>query len=505
MNPKASGEQALDPLQSALDLAVTYGPAILKVIAIAIIGWIVALVIRAATRTVLQKVNANRHAKSLFGEDVDVANGVATAVYFLCMLVVLIAIASAVQIEAVSGPIQALANPIFAFLPRLVAAIVIGIVGWALATVLRTLVTRLLGKTSLDEKLSTSAGTTPLSETLGTVLYGVVLLLTVPLVLDVLQLTGLLEPVQAMFAEALSFIPNVLAAIVIGVVGWFIAKILRDLVASLSSTIGADKLGARLGLSEEQPLSKLFGLIVYVLVLVPTVISALQVLGIEAITRPATSMLQMMMAAVPNIVGAALIIAIAYGVATIVAPLVGNVASAVGLNKIPKMLGVEALVGENTLARFLEGLVKFIILVFAAIEAGARLGFEAFAGLLSSFIDFGADVLLGTVILVVGFVIARFAYRAILSVGGEGATVLANIARVAIIGLVLAMGLGAMGVANDIVELAFGLTIAAVAVAFALAFGLGGREAAKQLTQHAVDRWIPSQQVATKPSADGEK
>jgi hypothetical protein len=58
------------------------------------------------------------------------------------------------------------------------------------------------------------------------------------------------------------------------------------------------------------------------------------------------------------------------------------------------------------------------------------------------------------------------------------------VAHLAILGLVIAMGLRAMGIADDIVNLAFGLTLGAVAVAVALAFGLGGREAAGRQMEH---------------------
>ena len=62
-------------------------------------------------------------------------------------------------------------------------------------------------------------------------------------------------------------------------------------------------------------------------------------------------------------------------------------------------------------------------------------------------------------------------------------------ARIAILGVVIAMGLRAMGIANEIVELAFGLSFGAVAVAVALSFGLGGREAAGKLAEHWLQRW----------------
>ncbi len=61
-------------------------------------------------------------------------------------------------------------------------------------------------------------------------------------------------------------------------------------------------------------------------------------------------------------------------------------------------------------------------------------------------------------------------------------------ARVAILALVIAMGLRAMGIADDIVNLAFGLTLGAAAVAAALSFGLGGREAAGRQMEYWLSR-----------------
>jgi hypothetical protein len=102
--------------------------------------------------------------------------------------------------------------------------------------------------------------------------------------------------------------------------------------------------------------------------------------------------------------------------------------------------------------------------------------------LVSTFIKFGGDVLLGGAILVIGFWLANLAYDAISRANER--TGVARLARIAIIGLVIAMGLRAMGIADDIVNLAFALTFGSAAVAFALAFGLGGREAAGRQMEH---------------------
>ena len=83
-----------------------------------------------------------------------------------------------------------------------------------------------------------------------------------------------------------------------------------------------------------------------------------------------------------------------------------------------------------------------------------------------------------------GFWLAGIAHAAVIRVSGESAAVLAGILRAAILGLVFAMGLRAMGIADDIVNLAFGLVLGSLAVAFALSFGLGGREAAGKQMEH---------------------
>jgi hypothetical protein len=84
----------------------------------------------------------------------------------------------------------------------------------------------------------------------------------------------------------------------------------------------------------------------------------------------------------------------------------------------------------------------------------------------------------------VGFWLSRLAADAIRGLTGSTTSFLAGLARFAILGLVFAMGLRAMGIADDIINLAFGLTLGAVAVAVALSFGLGGREAAGEQMTH---------------------
>ena len=109
-------------------------------------------------------------------------------------------------------------------------------------------------------------------------------------------------------------------------------------------------------------------------------------------------------------------------------------------------------------------LIIFFTVLFASVEAANRVGFSASSGIVATFIEFGGQILLGSVIIAVGFWLSNIAHGALSRGGSAGA---ANIGRFAILGLVLAMGLRAMGLADDIVNPAFGLTLARTAAQLA--------------------------------------
>jgi hypothetical protein len=234
-------------------------------------------------------------------------------------------------------------------------------------------------------------------------------------------------------------------------------------------------------------LSRLVGLLVYIFVFVPALIAALNALRIEAISAPATQMLGAFMAAVPNVFGAALILVVAWVVSRFIASLATSVLGGVGFDTVPEKLGLaRAFQGEITPSQLVGRIIVFFIMLFATIEAANRVGFAQVSKLGAMLIEFSAQVLLGVVIIAVGFWLSNLAHGAVRRVAGANAGPVASITRFAILGLVVAMGLRAMGLANDIVNLAFALTLGSVAVA--LSFGLGGREAAGRQMEHWLSR-----------------
>lgn len=460
-------------------------PSILGALGILILGWFVAMAVRAGVRKGLGIMNVNQRLRSTTGAEMDIEGGVAVGTYYVILLVVLVAFFNALSLELVSGPLRALVDQVLAFVPKLVAGGILMLIVWIVATLLRTLVTKGLQATTLDERLSADAGMRPISENMGNVVFWLIVLLFLPAILGALEIEGLLGPVQAMVNEMLGMLPNVFGAVLIGVVGWFLAKIVRDLVSNLLTAAGTDRLGERVGLRGTMSLSHLIGLVVYILILVPAVIAALQALEIEVITGPATGMLHEMMAAIPDIFAAAIILGIAFAVARLVSNLLGTLLGGLGFDALPEKLGLgQIFTGQTTPSSLVGKVIAFFIMLFAVVEATSQLGFDQVSNLVAMFTEFGGQVLLGSAIIAIGFWLSNLASQAILRIHGAQSGGVANIARFAILGLVIAMGLRAMGLANEIVNLAFGLTLGAIAVAVALSFGLGGREAAGKQMEH---------------------
>jgi hypothetical protein len=513
-----------DSLTSSLGV---YLPSILGALAVLVIGWIIALLAAAGTRKGLAKLRTNERLAAQTNSSVDFERVAGRIVFWAILLLAILGMFSVLRVEGVSGPLSTLATTVMEYLPRLLLAILLAAIAWLVATVLRTVVGKALGATTLDERLSQSAEVPPLSQTMANVVYWLVLLLFLPAIVGALQIEGLMLPLSNMTADLLGILPNLFAAIVIGVVGFIIAKVVRGLVTNLLASTGVDRLSQRNEATEGLRLSELGGLLAFILVIVPTLIAALDALRIQAISVPLTDMLDMFLAAIPNLLAATAILVVAWFVGRLVADLVARLLASLGFDRLPERLGMghafapagataaatttteygttatppptaspattgtgTAGTGRLTLSELAGRVALFFVMLFATVEAAHRLGFVGVRDLLATFITFGADVLLGLVIFVVGYWLANLAATAIQRANRDNAVGLARIARVAILGLVIAMGLRAMGVADDIVNLAFGLVLGAVAVAVALAFGLGGREAAGAVARRWAEQYL---------------
>ena len=470
-------------------------------IAILVVGWLIAVIVSAICRRVLRRTDIdNRIAGWVVGEEaaarVEVEKWTAKGIYYVLMLFVLVGFFQAVGLTIVTEPLKEMLVYVFTFAPRILSAGLLLIFAWILGRVLRFLVVRGLTAASIDERLGESAGLEEpgrltISQNVGNAVYWLVFLLVLPAVLSTLALDGLLSPIRDMLDEITGFLPNLFAGGVILFIGWLTARIVQRVVASLLAATGIDGAGERAGMDTvlgKSSLSALVGAVVYAFILILAAIAALDALQFDAISIPASSMLTTVMNAVPAIFIAGVLLLVAYLAGRLVGGLVTDLLTRAGFNSVPARLGVgsEPAEGERTLSELVGYLLLVAFMLFAAIEAADLIGFAGLSDLISQLTEFVGHVALGLVIFGLGLYLANLAAGIVLARAGEGGGLLSTAVRTAILILAAAMALRQMGLANEIINIAFGLLLGAVAVAIALAFGLGARDiAAKE-----VERWL---------------
>ncbi len=334
---------------------------------------------------------------------------------------------------------------------------------------------RMLSKVAVLRRENPDGSVTDLVSPIASLVKAVLTIFVLMAVLQHFGLTDVLAPLKEMVNKFMTAIPNVIGAGVIGYAGWVIAKIVSQLVGAGLGKVDA-QLAEKTG-NKDIKISKFGSALIFAVILLPIAVSALGVLNIPAISDPASAMIQKLMAAVPNIIGAAIILLVVYFAARFVIFILGGLLEGMNINALPEKLGIQGLFTENFTPVKLVGFgIMFFSMVAAATAAVNILQIDVISQIFSKVLEFGGGLLIGGVILIIGNFLGALAYNKLSAHGNAG---LANIARIAILGLVLAMGLKAMGLADNIVTMAFGFTLGSAAVAAALAFGLGGRDAAK--------------------------
>ncbi|WP_434353045.1 mechanosensitive ion channel [Psychrobacter sp. HD31] len=466
------------------------GPAgsVIGAILFFVIGWIIALILAAVVRKMLGSVNVNQRMNSATNQQYDIEGIVAKIVFWFAFMLAIATALEQLNLQSISAPFANMINQVLSFVPSIIGAAAIGLIGWVIATVIRNLITVALSKTTMDEKLTAQAGVQPMSNTIADVIYWFILLLVLTLVLNQLGMTSLLEPLNGMIAKITGFLPNALLAAFTFFVGYIAAKILRGITTNLVAATNVQSLVSKAGVSEKTSLPNLAGSAVFLVVVLTALVMALNTLKVDVIARPATNMIDKMMGAIPNILMAVVVLTAFYFISKLIADLVKGLLVNTEVNSLPSKLGI---ISDDEcscqLTDLIGNAIVFFAMLFGVILAADLLGFDQISEMVTMFINFGADVILGAIIMVIGFWLANLV-AGFVSNSEQGSTFLANTVRVLIMGLVIAMGLKAMGIADSIVNLAFGLTLGAVAVAFALSFGLGGQEAAARYLRNLQDK-----------------
>ncbi len=491
----------LAPIQNVINQLLGYAPQLLGGVLILFVGFILARVVRQVLTGVLQAAGSERLAARLgieksFGEG-GLAGLIASIVFVLILLPVVTSALQSLGLTGVLFPVQNVLNQLLGYVPQLLGAGIILVVGAFVARLVRQILTNVLqaaGSETLAAKLGmgNAFGAGGLAGLIGSVVFAMILLPVLMAALQSLGLNSVTAPIQSMIEQVLGFLPKLIGAMVILAVGFFIARLVRQILTNILQAAGSEKLAVSLGMGDSLGGSGLAGLIsggVFVLMMLPVVAAALQPLGLESVTHPVSGLLQTILRLLPRFAAAAALMVVAWVIGRTVKRIVENVAQ----KQLANMSGGVKLQRPNllkpqSLPEVLGALVLTGIMILATIQASEVIGFASLSSIISNMGAIAAQVLSGLIVLAIGLFLANFVANIVDNTSIPNARGLASLSRIAIILLSGAMALRQMGVANDIVNLAFGAIIGGLGIAVAIAFGWGGRNAAGRL----VDNFVTS-------------
>ncbi|MFH5834716.1 mechanosensitive ion channel [Proteiniclasticum sp. C24MP] len=378
-------------------------------------------------------------------------------------------------------------------LPDILFGILFLIIAIIAGYIVKNLIVKGAKALKLDQKFGDSAKeANSIPELLGKLGFILTVLFFLPGIFDRFGLNNISAPLTGMLGTFLGYIPRLIGAALLLFLGFVIAKIVQQLTMGFLERVKVDKLKDKMGLTDpktpEEPsknslsFADLGGKVLYVIVLIPFIIAALEVLNIDAITDPAVTMLTSITSIIPQILAAGILILIGIFIAKLVGDLVENIIDGFGISdKVADVMDEPRATGFD-LGRVVGIVVKALIILFFTVQAFDLIGLTIFQTIGGAVIAYLPMILSALLILLGGYVLGSIAKRFIVDTLPQ-ARFAAMIIKGVIITIAALMALSHLGIGALFVETLFIAIIVATAVAFAIAFGIGGRDFAKNTLQ----------------------
>ena len=202
----------------------------------------------------------------------------------------------------------------------------------------------------------------------------------------------------------------------------------------------------------------------------------------------------------PQLIGAIVILIVGYVVARALQAIVGRVLQGIGFDRWMERGGIKQFFDRaetnQTPVSILGALVFWFVFIIAITMAADALGIPQVSAVLAQLIAYIPSIIAAILILILAALLANFLAGIVR--GATGSDVLSSIARYAIIVYAVFAALTQLGIAVQLTANTFLILLGAVALAAAIAFGLGGREVARDVLEKAYNR---SDEVTTDSSA----
>lgn len=528
----AAQQQSADwwvTVQSYLDGdALIIGKKILMALLLFLAGWFIAkfvswLVYRGLCRTSLDNKLADKLRLSVLMEPDPATPGappskppppnalerfIASVVFYMLMLLVVVGVLQTAGLSQAAGPIQGLVDTVVQALPLVGKAVIILLVAYFGGLLLGRLLSKALAFMRVDSRfaeLSTPteqaaanaavANTRPFSKTAGDVVFWIVMLAGLAGAFDALRITPISEPLNNALDRVIGVIPSVGVAGLLVLAGYILGRVVRVVVHNLLDSLGVNRLIDRIGLGKLFGASKptaVLGLLAMTFIMFQATIAALNELGLVTLSGPLTEMMSRFWVVLPNLAVSVLVIAAGVVLGRIIRNVVAATLRNLGFDRLVARLGISTIsarpdkLGEPAeLAGFL---VHVAIIILATAQACENLQLHTWAVYLNAFLGYAIkNVLVALVVVGVGVAIGNYVRDLIAARSVDPLDTrnrwLGEFARYTILVFAVTMAIQQLGIAENFVLLAFGLLFGGLCLAFALAFGLGGREVASEIVR----------------------
>ena len=367
------------------------------------------------------------------------------------------------------------------FLPKLIGAIVILVVGYIIARIIRWIITNVINKTGVGDKLgpllgsTAGSGSNDVGSGFGIGAFWITMMFVAIACLKALGLDSVSQPLNDLLTQFFAFVPKIIGAAAVGAVAFLIATIAKIGVHK-GLVIGDVDNRLRLApgtLTNSLPLAAFSFLMLLAL---PAIFGALEM---KELSEPIQGMVDQILGFLPSLLSASIILGIFFLIAKLASTLVTSLLRPTGFNKIPQHLG---LMSDTSMMKTqpteLAGTATMgVILLMGVSQAVKMLKLDVVSNVFDEAFEFAVPVVIGIVILGVGLWLANLARNAV-QAGKPGNESTGNMVFMGVMVLTGIIALKRMGLAGELVDLGFGLALGGVALALALAFGLGGRTAA---------------------------
>ena len=210
---------------------------------------------------------------------------------------------------------------------------------------------------------------------------------------------------------------------------------------------------------------------------------------VQAIFTALTNALNLLLEFVPKLIGFLVILLVGWIIATLVSKAVTYLLRKVGFDRLSERIGLTRLEQRMGVRMDTAGILGtvvywFLFLIFL-VPAADALGVPAVSNILNELIAYIPNVFVAILVLFLGALGATFVASlvrgATASANMGNPNLYANIARWSVIGFAVIIALEQLKIAPSIMNILFTAIVGGSALAFGLAFGLGGQETARRL------------------------